>query len=47
MLYESQATRDAVLKTPMESGVRASYDRLEALLAPARAQGREVQGREK
>ena len=26
--YESQAARDAVLKSPMESGVKASYDRL-------------------
>ena len=33
MLYESRAARDAVLKTPMESGVAASYDRLADLLA--------------
>lgn len=33
MLYESRETRDAVLKTPMEQGVGASYDRLEELLA--------------
>jgi uncharacterized protein YndB with AHSA1/START domain len=33
ILYESRATRDAVLKSPMESGVAASYDRLEELLA--------------
>lgn len=32
MLYESRATRDAVLKSPMEQGVGASYDRLEKLL---------------
>lgn len=33
MLYESKETRDAVIKSPMESGVRASYDRLEEILA--------------
>jgi uncharacterized protein YndB with AHSA1/START domain len=31
--YESREARDAVLKTPMESGVAAGYDRLEELLA--------------
>ncbi len=31
--YESQATRDAVLQTPMEQGVSASYDRLAEMLA--------------
>ena len=31
--YESQAARDLVLKSGMASGVEASYDRLEALLA--------------
>ena len=31
--YESQAARDAVLKSPMESGVKASYDRLAETLA--------------
>ena len=30
--YESRATRDTVLHSGMESGVSASYDRLEALL---------------
>jgi uncharacterized protein YndB with AHSA1/START domain len=36
MLYDSPQTRDAVLKSPMETGVAASYDRLETLvLAPA------------
>jgi uncharacterized protein YndB with AHSA1/START domain len=34
VLYVSQETRDAVLKSGMESGVVASYDRLEELLAP-------------
>ena len=29
----SRETRDAVLKTPMEQGVAASYDRLAELLA--------------
>ena len=33
VLYESREARDGVLKSPMESGVRASYDRLEELLA--------------
>ena len=32
VLYVSQETRDAVLKSGMESGVVASYDRLEELL---------------
>ncbi len=31
--YASQEVRDMVLKTPMESGVAASYDRLAELLA--------------
>jgi uncharacterized protein YndB with AHSA1/START domain len=39
VLYESRETRDAVLKSPMESGVAASYDRLEELLALHEAQG--------
>src|SRR5262249_22927091 len=29
ILYESKVARDAVLKTPMEQGVAAGYDRLE------------------
>lgn len=33
LLYDSSETRDNVLKSPMESGVKASYDRLEELLA--------------
>ena len=32
MRYESQETRDAVLKSPMEQGVAAGYDRLDSLL---------------
>ena len=32
MLYDSRQTRDAVLKSPMEKGVAASYDRLETLV---------------
>ena len=32
LLYDSGQTRDAVLKSPMESGVAASYDRLEGLV---------------
>lgn len=31
--YESREARDVVLKSPMEQGVAASYDRLEELLA--------------
>jgi uncharacterized protein YndB with AHSA1/START domain len=30
--YDSRATRDAVLQSPMESGVAASYNRLEEIL---------------
>jgi uncharacterized protein YndB with AHSA1/START domain len=33
MLYESREARDAILKSGMEKGVAASYDRLEELLA--------------
>jgi len=33
MAYESRAARDGVLKSGMESGVAASYDRLEPMLA--------------
>jgi len=33
VFYESKETRDAVLKSPMESGVSASYDRLADVLA--------------
>src|SRR4051812_6874372 len=36
VLYESKETRDAVLKSPMESGVSASYDRLADVLASMR-----------
>jgi uncharacterized protein YndB with AHSA1/START domain len=32
VLYESRGARDEVLKSPMESGVAAGYDRLEKLL---------------
>ncbi len=38
MLYNSRETRDAVLKSPMESGVAASYDRLAGLLVSMGAQ---------
>jgi uncharacterized protein YndB with AHSA1/START domain len=37
MLYESRETRDEVLKSPMEAGVGASYDRLAELVASSRA----------
>lgn len=33
ILYDSAATRDGVLKSPMEGGVKASYDRLAETLA--------------
>ena len=33
ILYDSQQIRDAVLKTPMEQGVSASYDKLAGILA--------------
>lgn len=36
MLYESGAARDGVLKSPMEGGVRQSYDRLATILEEAR-----------
>ena len=35
MRYESTAARDGVLKSPMEGGVRQSYDRLAAILEKA------------
>lgn len=35
LLYQSRATRDGVLKSPMESGVKASYDRLAAIVEAA------------
>jgi uncharacterized protein YndB with AHSA1/START domain len=41
MLYESRETRDAVLKSGMESGVATSYDRLARLLASEPARGME------
>jgi len=46
ILYESREARDAVLKTPMEHGVAASYDRLAELLASAGATGTETGARE-
>jgi uncharacterized protein YndB with AHSA1/START domain len=42
--YESRDARDAVLKSGMEQGVAASYDRLAELLAPA-AQAETAGGR--
>jgi uncharacterized protein YndB with AHSA1/START domain len=33
VMYESKEARDAVLKTPMESGIAAAYDRLAEFLA--------------
>ena len=38
-LHQSREARDAVLKSGMEQGVAASYDRLEQLLASLQAQG--------
>jgi uncharacterized protein YndB with AHSA1/START domain len=42
MLYESPEARDAVLKSPMEKGVGASYDRLARVLASTPARGSEA-----
>ena len=43
IVYQSQDARDGVLNSGMESGVRASYDRLEELLASMSSRGeREV-----
>jgi len=39
ILYNSRETRDAVLKSPMQTGMAASYDRLEKALP---ALGREA-----
>jgi len=39
VLYESREARDAVLKSGMESGVAASYDRLAELLVSTLAKG--------
>ena len=36
LVYDSRAARDVVVKSPMETGVAASYDRLAELLASAR-----------
>src|SRR6266851_441420 len=38
--YSSQPVRDAVLKTPMDKGMAAGYDRLEEMLPSLAAQGR-------
>ncbi len=35
ILYESRAARDIVISSSMESGLAASYDRLEKLVAPS------------
>jgi uncharacterized protein YndB with AHSA1/START domain len=42
VLYESRESRDAVLKSPMESGMAAGYDRLEELLASLEAKEAEA-----
>jgi uncharacterized protein YndB with AHSA1/START domain len=41
VLYQSREARDGVLKSGMESGVAASYDRLAELLSSLPAQGME------
>ena len=46
VLYESREARDIVLKSPMEQGVAAGYDRLAELLASLGARGMEKGGRE-
>jgi uncharacterized protein YndB with AHSA1/START domain len=37
LLYASKEVRDAVIKSPMEQGVAASYDKLAEVLASSRA----------
>ncbi len=39
ILYSSREVRDAALRTGMEQGMAASYDRLEEMLAAARPLG--------
>jgi uncharacterized protein YndB with AHSA1/START domain len=39
VLYESREAREVVLKSPMEQGVVASYDRMESMLASQDARG--------
>lgn len=39
VLYVSREVRDAVLKSPMEKGMAAGYDRLEAVLPVLEAEG--------
>jgi len=39
LLFDSSKTRDAVLKSSMQRGVEASYNRLEAILASPAAEG--------
>jgi uncharacterized protein YndB with AHSA1/START domain len=46
MLYESRDARDAVLKSDMERGVAASYDRLAELLASPGARGVEPRAKQ-
>jgi len=46
VLYESSEAREAVLKSPMEQGVTAGYDRLAELLASLGASGMEKGPRE-
>ena len=46
VLYESSEAREAVLKSPMEQGVTAGYDRLAELLASLGASGMEKGARE-
>jgi uncharacterized protein YndB with AHSA1/START domain len=41
MRYDSRATRDAVLQSPMESGVEASYQRLEQILTSGDSRAKE------
>jgi uncharacterized protein YndB with AHSA1/START domain len=43
VLYESREARDGVLKSEMETGVAASYDRLAALVASLGTGGTEIE----
>jgi uncharacterized protein YndB with AHSA1/START domain len=42
VLYESREARDGVLKSPMEQGVAASYNRLDGVLASLARKGSQV-----
>jgi uncharacterized protein YndB with AHSA1/START domain len=45
VLYSSKQTRDGVLKSPMESGVAQSYDKLAEILSTMASKREKVAGR--